>query len=97
MMYLSCTLLANHQVLFSVSGKSVRSAVARNKLKRRMREAYRLNKYRLASSSPRKYFLIGYIYMGTGNLCDFVTIQDRIIFSLRYLNQLYIRKRHGTL
>lgn len=39
--------------------------VTRNKLKRRMREAYRLNKQCLVTCE-NIYFFIGYIYVGSG-------------------------------
>ncbi len=48
-----------NQVMFSVSTRNFKRAVDRNSLKRRMREAYRLNKHLLEGS--RKW-LIAYIY-----------------------------------
>ncbi len=48
-----------NQVLFTVSKRNFKRAVDRNKIKRRMREAFRLNKSQL--SAPKK-LLIGYIY-----------------------------------
>jgi ribonuclease P protein component len=49
-----------NQVLFSVSKRNFKHAVDRNKIKRRMREAYRLNKLPL-TLLPKKYAL-AYIY-----------------------------------
>lgn len=43
---------ASTQVLFSVSKRKFKSAVIRNKMKRRMREAYRLNKSLLPDHTP---------------------------------------------
>jgi len=52
-----------------------------------MREAYRLNEHYLADSTGI-YFLIGYIYVGSARLCDFKTVQEKIVASLQYLNKL---------
>ena len=85
--YLPCEQLHYHQVLFAVSKKKVRRAVMRNKLKRRIREAYRLHKY-LLSKAPPPYFLIGYVYIGGSELYHFKTIQEKVITSLQRLNKL---------
>jgi hypothetical protein len=52
-----------------------------------MREAYRLNKHFLADCAGI-YFLIGYIYTGPSKLCNFKTVQEKIVASLRYLSKL---------
>ena len=49
-----------HQVLISVSTRNFKKAVDRNTIKRRIREAYRLNKLKILS--PGKW-LIAYIYI----------------------------------
>jgi ribonuclease P protein component len=52
---------SSHQVLISVSIRNFKEAVDRNQLKRRIREAYRLNKQLMTSGSK---LLIAYIYNG---------------------------------
>ncbi len=51
---------ASSQVLISVPARNFKRAVDRNKIKRRIREAYRLNKSRFESGSK---LLIAYIYV----------------------------------
>ena len=49
-----------HQVMISVSTRNFKRAVDRNTIKRRVREAYRLNKSKILS--PGKW-LIAYVYI----------------------------------
>jgi len=67
-----------HQVLFSVPKRSFKKAVNRNLIKRRMREAYRLNKQMLNDSKPK---LIAYIYTPK-EILDYQHIHTKIIDSL---------------
>lgn len=46
------------QVLFSVGKKYAKSAVKRNYIRRRMKEAYRLQKETLLSNNQQQYFVI---------------------------------------
>lgn len=52
-----------------------------------MREAYRLSKHYLKGDACL-CFLIGYIYTGPSKSCDFKTVQEKMIASLQYLNEL---------
>lgn len=65
--------LPNHQILISVPKKNHKTAVARNKIKRRIREAYRINK---PSDLPGK-LLIAYIYTSK-EILEFSLIQDAV-------------------
>ena len=52
------------QVLISVSKKYFKRAHDRNRLKRQIREAYRLNKHKLLSENGQFYAVLGIIYIG---------------------------------
>ena len=71
-----------NQVLFTVSKRNFKRAVDRNKIKRRMREAYRLNKSKL--SAPQK-LLIGYIYTPK-EILPYSQIEEAMVKSLIRFN-----------
>ncbi|WPR73909.1 ribonuclease P protein component [Algoriphagus sp. NG3] len=70
------------QVLFSVSKKKIKKAVGRNFVKRRIREAYRLNKYLIPSTAPT--MSIGFVYVSS-ELMEFSEIQTKLILALKKL------------
>lgn len=74
------------QVLFSVPKKKFKSAVQRNRIKRRMREAYRKNKHLLYQhlSKTEKKLALGFIYTSPAE-SDYHEIEQKIILSLQYL------------
>ena len=76
---------AHTQVLFSVPKKNIKSAVARNKIKRRLRESYRLQKDILPRESVS--FLIGYVYISKEEM-SFDVINDKLKTSLERLKEL---------
>ncbi|HPF09949.1 MAG TPA: ribonuclease P protein component [Flavobacteriaceae bacterium] len=51
-----------HQAAFSVPKRSFKLSVSRNRIKRQMREAYRLHKHLLTNESGRKFVMI-FIYL----------------------------------
>src|SRR5690554_6232739 len=71
-----------NRVLFSVSKRKVKRAVHRNYIRRRMKEAYRLNKEVISSLNRKRR--IAFIYVSS-NLEDFHTIQHKM---QRILNKI---------
>lgn len=74
------------QVLVSVSKRKFKNATDRNKVKRLIREAYRLNKNPLFKhlSASKKYTVIGLIYTGE-TILPFAQIESKIILILQRL------------
>jgi len=82
-----------NQVLFSVSKRKVKSAVKRNYLKRRMKEAYRLNKSLLVDGENKKK-LIAFVYVSP-ELENYQKIQFKIQKVLKRLaGQRESNKKH---
>jgi ribonuclease P protein component len=72
-----------HQVIFSVSKRNFKKAVDRNLIKRRMREAFRLNKLLITGTSK---FQIVYIYTAKEAL-PFAQIQEKMVSTFKRLPQ----------
>jgi ribonuclease P protein component len=75
---------SHHQVLFSVPKKYFKRAVDRNRIKRQLKEAYRLNKSVL-DDIPDK-LCIGYIYTFK-EVLPYSTIEEKLSESLLRLIQ----------
>jgi ribonuclease P protein component len=74
---------ADVAILLSVSKKKFKRAVHRNRVKRLLRETYRLNKQTLTESVREKNtgLLIAFLYIGK-ELCDYKTIETAMIKAL---------------
>ena len=72
------------QVLVSVPKKRIKRAVVRNKLKRRMKEAYRIHKAELSDYllSQKKTWLIGITYV-SNDVLPYALIEQKMIEALQ--------------
>jgi len=73
-----------HQVIFSVSKRNFKRAVDRNLIKRRMREAFRLNKAGVPGTSKLQ---MAYIYTAK-EILSFDQIQEKTVLSFKRLQKL---------
>lgn len=53
---------------FAVSKRNFKKAVSRNRLKRKMREGYRLNKQELYAQLPDKKLILAFVYIAKEDL-----------------------------
>lgn len=82
----------NHSHLqsgFAVSTKHFKKAVDRNRIKRLMREAYRLQKLSLTESLKRqsKFMIVFFIYTGN-EIPDYKNVEEKIEAALKRLNKI---------
>jgi len=76
--------ISNHQLLFSVPKRAFKKAVDRNRVKRLMRESFRLNKKELEQITHP--YCIGYIYM-FNTLPAFELVQEKLRKSFKRLKK----------
>lgn len=70
------------QVLVSVSKRNHKRAVARNKIKRRVREAYRLNRHRFEMPLPdNKRLVVAFIY-SPKDILEYSAIEHGVVKSI---------------
>ena len=73
-----------HKILVSVPKKHFKQSVVRNKIKRRIREAYRQHKHLLYNKHVDLPFLLGYVYISK-NVQSYKSIEEQVINSINYL------------
>jgi ribonuclease P protein component len=73
-----------NQVLISVPKKHFKKSVVRNKIKRRIREAYRQHKHLMYNKNDGLPFLLGYVYISK-NVQSYKSIEEQVINSIHYL------------
>ena len=73
-----------YEIAVSVPKKLIKKAVDRNLIKRRMREAFRLNQMKLQNNRKLE---VMFIYT-TSELTDYATIETSILGLIEYLNAL---------
>lgn len=77
---------AQVQVLFSAPKRRFKKAHDRNRIKRMMKESYRLNKEILHSLPPSKSLSIAFLW-SSSEMPDFKEVQDKIILTLLRLKK----------
>lgn len=75
------------QAAFTVGKRNFKKAVQRNLIKRRMREAYRLNKHKLYDGIGEKQLAVFFIYTGK-TISEYKQIETAIIKGIKKLNEL---------
>jgi ribonuclease P protein component len=76
------------QVLFSVSKKKLKKAVDRNTVKRKLRNAYRLNKhilFNVKNSEMDKKIIVGFVYV-SNDILNYTELEGKLIKSLQKLD-----------
>lgn len=84
---------ADAAILISVSKKRFKRAVKRNYLKRRIKEAYRLNKHLLILPPGATNISIAFLYLSS-DLKSFETINKKMVELIEQLNQRLCSENH---
>lgn len=75
---------ASHKTLFSVQKFRIKKAHDRNTLKRRMREAYRLNRHLIRAGDLRQKFLLAFVYLPNSTK-KYADINNAVVDHLQFL------------
>lgn len=81
-----------HQVAFAVPKRNIKLAVARNKIKRRLREAYRLNKHLLDNSGNSTKLAMVVLYHGK-NIPNYHEIASKLV---KLLNEIVTKTNQNN-
>jgi ribonuclease P protein component len=73
-----------HRILISVPKKHFKKSVVRNKIRRRIREAYRKHKALLYNNFHGLPFLLGYVYISK-TVATYAEIEKSVVASIGYL------------
>jgi ribonuclease P protein component len=78
------------RVAFSISKKKIKKAVDRNLIKRRIKEAYRKNKYNLYQDLESKnQHIVFILYYLADNLMNYSELEEKIKLILKKLKNKY--------
>lgn len=78
--------IETNQVLFSVSKKKLKKAVNRNQVKRRIKEAYRLNKHLLSNVKAKKNIALIYVSSDIPPFKKIEPVIQKILIKLDHLS-----------